>query len=82
MGVLMLALATVRISLNLSQNKDTSGQKGHSDSLFVCDLSCQSSLGSKRDLGILQGDMLSQSPSSGPMEDSPVSFLHCSVAPQ
>lgn len=35
MGVLMLALATMRISLNLSQNEDTSDQKRHPNPLFV-----------------------------------------------
>lgn len=35
MGVLMLALATMRISLSLSQNKGTSDHRGHPDSPSV-----------------------------------------------
>lgn len=39
MGVLMLALATMRISLNLSQNKGTSDRKRYPDSLLLRGLS-------------------------------------------
>lgn len=62
MGVLMLALATMRISLNLSQNEGTSNYKRYPESLFVRGLSYQeiTALRVLRSLGILRGNTLDQ----------------------